>query len=178
MEGDERSGNKRGRDDEKVIGRLEKRPSVVEEYSYTYSGDEMINGVKYEEEKDTPTKGTGMVTGTGSVSVTSTGTDDIVTSTGTSTCTGTGTGLFDQLITNLVSSPRPDNQSEKGEVAKKGEVVEDGGCEDGKDCGGSESVIDNIVAQLPRTLSGILFFELLLYSYMWFVKNQYFSPLV
>ncbi|MFS7904576.1 hypothetical protein Hanom_Chr01g00037721 [Helianthus anomalus] len=161
MEGDERSGNKRGRDDEKVVGRLEKRPSVVEEYSYTYSGDEMISGVKYEEEKDTPTKGTGMVTGTDTVCVTSTGTADSVTSTctGTGTCTSTGTGLFDQLITNLVSSPRPNNQSEKGEVAEKGEVVEDGGCEDGKDGGGTESVIDNIVAQLPRTLSGMLFFS-------------------
>lgn len=147
MEGgviDERIGNKRGRDDEKgSLGRLEKKPSglvVLEEYS----GDEMINGVKYEEEKPTP------------------GGDG-----------GGGGGLFSQLIVNLVSSPKSNQQpaekngdgvggeegggalSNGGEVAAEkdggvgGEVVEDE--EDGGE--------DDIVAHLPATLSDVFKIE-------------------
>ncbi|KAI3830312.1 hypothetical protein L1987_04450 [Smallanthus sonchifolius] len=108
MEGD-LVGNKRGREDDKGMGRLEKRPSVLEEYSYSYSSDEMINGVKYEEEKETP-------------------------------------GLFNQLITNLVNRPNQEaKESEEGEECTSDQVVEDE-----KD----DSIIDNIVARLPRTLSG------------------------
>lgn len=162
-EEEERIGSKRGRDEKSNIGRLEKKPGgmvVVEEYS----GDEMINGVKYEEEK----------------------------------ISSGGGGLFNQLITNLVNSPKSNQQvepdvfeagSEKknggegggvinnlisnifssngggeeavekdggggGEVVKKdggGEVVEKDGENDGDDGGGN--TIGNIVSQLPRTLS-------------------------
>ncbi|GJT06046.1 hypothetical protein Tco_0257550 [Tanacetum coccineum] len=62
-------------DDNGKIGRLEKKPSgmvIIEEYS----GDEMINGVKYEEEKD---------------------------SLSPSPTPNSGGGLFNQLINNLVS---------------------------------------------------------------------------
>ncbi|GJS48946.1 hypothetical protein Tco_0599067 [Tanacetum coccineum] len=146
--------NKRGREDDNgKIGRLEKKPSgmvIIEEYS----GDEMINGVKYEEEKD---------------------------SLSPSPTPNSGGGLFNQLINNLVSprasEPREhvfEPESDKNghvsggenggggvinnlisgifrsngggdEVVDKdgGEVVEDGGAE----------VVDNIVSKLPRTLS-------------------------
>ncbi|PWA61174.1 hypothetical protein CTI12_AA358470 [Artemisia annua] len=140
--------NKRGREDDNgKIGRLEKKPSgmvIIEEYS----GDEMINGVKYEEEKD---------------------------SLSPSPTPKSGGGLFNQLITNLVSprasephehvfEPESDKKgvengggvinnlisgifssNDNDEVVDKdgGEVVEDGGAE----------VVDNIVAKLPRTLS-------------------------
>ncbi|KAI3666926.1 hypothetical protein L6452_41967 [Arctium lappa] len=175
---EERIGSKRGRDDDEKgnMGRLEKRPSgmvVIEEYS----GDEMINGVKYEEEKITSS----------------------------SSADGGGEGLFNQLITNLVNSPKPNQQvetdvfeagSEKkkkngsgggggggvinnlisnifssnggggGEVVEKGgdgevvvekggggEVVEKGGGGEVVEKGGGGNTIDNIVSKLPRTLS-------------------------
>ncbi|KAI3788696.1 hypothetical protein L2E82_01469 [Cichorium intybus] len=143
MEGgviDERIGNKRGRDEKGSIGRLEKRPSgmvVLEEYS----GDEMINGVKYEEEKPTP------------------GGDG-----------GGGGGLFSQLIVNLVNSPKSSQQPEEkngdegggedgGALSNGGEVVaekEDGGgeVEENEEDGG-----DDIVAQLPATLSDVFKIE-------------------
>ncbi|KAI3525724.1 hypothetical protein L1887_04757 [Cichorium endivia] len=143
MEGgviDERIGNKRGRDEKGSIGRLEKRPSgmvVLEEYS----GDEMINGVKYEEEKPTP------------------GGDG-----------GGGGGLFSQLIVNLVNSPKSSQQPEEkngddgggedgGALSNGGEVVaekDDGGgeVEENEEDGG-----DDIVAQLPATLSDVFKIE-------------------
>ncbi|XP_024975906.1 uncharacterized protein LOC112513777 [Cynara cardunculus var. scolymus] len=159
---EERIGSKRGRDDEKGnMGRLEKRASgmvVVEEYS----GDEMINGVKYEEEKISDGGG--------------------------------GGGLFNQLITNLVNSPKSNQQLETDHVFQAGseknsgggaaagggvindfisnifnssgggggeEVVENGGevvekGDGGGDVvekGGGGKIIDNVVSQLPRTLS-------------------------
>ncbi|KAL4588293.1 hypothetical protein LXL04_001176 [Taraxacum kok-saghyz] len=150
MEGaliDERIGSKRGRDEKGSIGRLEKRPSgivVIDDYS----GDEMINGVKYEEEKTTP------------------GGDG-----------GGGGGLFSQLIVNLVNSPRSSPQpTEKigdgggeagsnGAVSNGGEVVPeekekekdgDGGevVENGVEDGG-----EDIVAKLPATLSDVFKIE-------------------
>lgn len=166
---DESIGSKRGRDaqDNKGnMGRLEKRPSgmVIIDQEYGYSGDEMINGVKYEEEK-TPTPNSG-VSG----------------------------GLFNQFITNLVNnSPRSNNHHpgtdffegelekngglDSGEVGgevvvkdgasdgKSGEVVENNGGDgdgDGGEVGKNEKdggdIIGSIVAKLPRTLSGIIIF--------------------
>nr|XP_043626769.1 uncharacterized protein LOC122598231 [Erigeron canadensis] len=154
-------GNKRGRDQndekegEKIVGRLGKRPSGIvvmdeeDQDQYSYSGDEMINGVKYEEEKSsTPTSATA------------------------------GGGFFNQLITNLVNSPKS-SADRHGCSANKfghgsGEIVAGGGDDDDdghvvvengggagadhennndKENGGGESIIDDIVAKLPRTLS-------------------------
>ncbi|XP_076883570.1 uncharacterized protein LOC143532392 [Bidens hawaiensis] len=138
MEGnliEEKISNKRGREDDNdekgVVGRLEKRASgvvVLEEYN----GDEMINGVKYEEEKEATTP-----------------------------------SLFNQLITNLVNSPKPSDHKPEAEFEKikeekctinskekdkdkddrKGDSAEV--VEDEKD----KNIIDSIVARLPRTLS-------------------------
>ncbi|XP_071691041.1 uncharacterized protein [Rutidosis leptorrhynchoides] len=181
-------GNKRERsDDGEITKRLEKKPSGMTmvnqvfgelevqnnnntntNYDYSYSGDEMINGVKYEEEKEdiTPTPSPGSGTGK-----------------------GTGTGFFNQIMTNLVDSPKSNLQTDDG--SKKNDIVGEG--EDGgninnfisnifsKNNNGTEvaveekdsvadavpapvvdddgqnqnddGVIDNIVAQLPRTLS-------------------------
>nr|GEW16675.1 reverse transcriptase domain-containing protein [Tanacetum cinerariifolium] len=131
--------NKRGREDENgKIGRLEKKPSGVV-ITEEYSGDEMINGIKYEEEKD---------------------------SLSPSPKPNSSGGLFNQLINNLVSpkASEPhehvfDPESDKnghvpGIFSSNGgdEVVDkDGGAEVVED-GGAE-VVDNIVAKLPRTLS-------------------------
>nr|GEW85215.1 hypothetical protein [Tanacetum cinerariifolium] len=130
--------NKRGREDENgKIGRLEKKPSGTEEYS----GDEMINGVKYEEEKDnlspSPTPKP-----------------------------NSGGGLFNQLINNLVSprASEPHDHVFDPESDKNGhvpgifscnggdEVVDNDGGEVVDKDGGAE-VVDNIVAKLPTTLS-------------------------
>nr|GEX59662.1 reverse transcriptase domain-containing protein [Tanacetum cinerariifolium] len=89
--------NKRGREDENgKIGRLEKKPSGTEEYS----GDEMINGVKYEEEKDSL-------------------------SPSPKPKPNSGGGLFNQLINNL-GSPRAIMVVEDGggEVVDKDVIAE------------------------------------------------------
>ncbi|KAK9060937.1 hypothetical protein SSX86_018117 [Deinandra increscens subsp. villosa] len=132
-------GNKRERDD--VMGRgLEKRMSgVVEEYSY--SGDEMINGVKYEEEKDE------MINGVKHE-------DEIKEAPAPA---HDANGLFDQLITSLVNSPRSNQEDESKVNGDETEEKVNGDETEEKKINGDEEeegdVIDNIVARLPRTLS-------------------------
>nr|GEW25463.1 hypothetical protein [Tanacetum cinerariifolium] len=134
--------NKRGREDENgKIGRLEKKPSGVV-ITEEYSGDEMINGVKYEEEKD---------------------------SLSPSPKPNSSGGLFNQLINNLVSPKAsephehvfdPESDKNGGENSGGGVInnlisgtfSRNGGDEVVDKDGGAE-VVDNIVAKLPRTLS-------------------------
>ncbi|KAK1440048.1 hypothetical protein QVD17_05873 [Tagetes erecta] len=145
MEGDDerRSGNKRGRDNDdeqkQQEGRLEKKPSgihminVIEEYSY--SGDEMINGVKYEEEKqDTPT----------------------------SKNPSPSAGLFNQLITNLVNTtntsnnPDCENSNSNSNNGINNDIINSNGNSNSIKVAENEkdgSIIDDIVDKLPRTLS-------------------------
>ncbi|XP_076894059.1 uncharacterized protein LOC143546239 [Bidens hawaiensis] len=95
---------------------------VLEEYN----GDEMINGVKYEEEKET-----------------------------------TSPSLFNQLITNLVNSPKPSDHKPEAESEKiDKEKCTSNGNDNGKDDSAEvvedekdKNIIDSIVARLPRTLS-------------------------
>nr|GEW25462.1 hypothetical protein [Tanacetum cinerariifolium] len=121
--------NKRGREDKNSkIGRLEKKPSGMV-ITQEYSGDEMINGVKYEEEKD-------------SLSPSPTPKPN------------SGGGLFNQLINNLVSprASEPHDHVFEPESDKNGGENSNGGDEVVDKDGGAE-VVDNIVAKLPTTLS-------------------------
>ncbi|KAJ9543008.1 hypothetical protein OSB04_022715 [Centaurea solstitialis] len=175
---EERIGSKRGRDEKGKMGRLEKRPSgmvVVEEYS----GDEMINGVKYEEKKISSGGGgeglfnqlitnlVGSPKSNGSVKTDvfeagsekkngggGGGSDGDVGGGGGGGGGGSGGGVINNLISNIFSSNGGGGGGE--EVVEKeggggGEVVVEGGEKDDDD--GGEDAIDNIVAKLPRTLS-------------------------